>query len=68
MRRARIEKRRRPGGTDRITDDTRTLHDLHDLLDPRDPDIVRAKAFAGRRRWVLPPVENQAQRGGSPAR
>ncbi|MFF0158529.1 hypothetical protein ACFYRY_13480 [Streptomyces sp. NPDC005263] len=50
MRRTRIEKRRRPARTGRTTDD-RTTDDratdgrgsLRDLLDPRDPDIVRAK-------------------------
>ncbi|MDL5200895.1 hypothetical protein [Streptomyces sp. ALI-76-A] len=40
MRRTRIEKRRRSARADRTTDETYTLHDL---LDPRDPDIVRAK-------------------------
>ncbi|MGW0335058.1 hypothetical protein ACWD0J_24855 [Streptomyces sp. NPDC003011] len=40
MRRTRIEKRRRPARSGRTTDETSTLHDL---LDPRDPDIVRAK-------------------------
>ncbi|WSQ08289.1 hypothetical protein OG604_11255 [Streptomyces sp. NBC_01231] len=50
MRRTRIEKRRRPGRPGRATDDRTTddrttdgMYSLRDLLDPRDPDIVRAK-------------------------
>ncbi|WP_367323980.1 hypothetical protein [Streptomyces sp. HUAS ZL42] len=42
MRRTRIEKRRRPVRVRPDEDDTRALSDV---LDPRDPDIVRAKAL-----------------------
>ncbi|MCT9078831.1 hypothetical protein [Streptomyces fulvoviolaceus] len=44
MRQTRIEKRRRPVRVRRYTDDTyETPYGLRDVLDPRDPDIVRAK-------------------------
>ncbi|WP_405611895.1 hypothetical protein [Streptomyces sp. NBC_00076] len=45
MRQTRIEKRRRPGRPGHATDDRTTdgMYSLRDLLDPRDPDIVRAK-------------------------
>lgn len=40
MRRTRIEKQRRPIRARRYQDDT---YGMPDALDPRDPDIVRAK-------------------------
>jgi len=43
MRRTRIEKRRRSVRARRYTDDTDGTHAWSDVLDPRDPDIVRAK-------------------------
>jgi hypothetical protein len=47
MRRTRIEKRRRSIRVRRYDDEVRSFRDT---LDPRDPDIVRAKAlrFAAR--------------------
>ncbi|MEV7339835.1 hypothetical protein [Streptomyces sp. NPDC093544] len=47
MRRTRIEKRRRSIRVRRYDDEVRSFRDA---LDPRDPDIVRAKAlrFAAR--------------------
>ncbi|MEU6142167.1 hypothetical protein ABZ848_17585 [Streptomyces sp. NPDC047081] len=50
MRRTRIEKQRRPVRARRYQDDT---HAWSDVLDPRDPDIVRAKQIG------------DAQRGGT---
>ncbi|KOG33721.1 hypothetical protein [Streptomyces resistomycificus] len=47
MRRTRIEKRRRSGRTDRTTNDP---YAPYDSLDPRDPDIVRAKRLIEERR------------------
>ncbi|MCI3277242.1 hypothetical protein [Streptomyces cylindrosporus] len=44
MRRTRIEKRQRPVRARRYQDDTRAWSDV---LDPRDPDIVRAKQVGG---------------------
>jgi hypothetical protein len=44
MRRTRIEKRRRSVRARRYPDDT---HAWSDVLDPRDPDIVRAKRLQG---------------------
>ncbi|MFD7698539.1 hypothetical protein [Streptomyces caelestis] len=46
MRQTRIEKTRRPTRTRRYADET---SGLADSLDPRDPDIVRAKRL--RPRW-----------------
>lgn len=56
MRQTRIEKRRRPVRVRRYTDDTyETPYGLRDVLDPRDPDIVRAKRL------------QTARQGGTPA-
>lgn len=52
MRRTRIEKRRGPARAGRATDETSTLRDL---LDPRDPDIVRAKRAARGREGAARP-------------
>ncbi|MEZ3182503.1 hypothetical protein KYY02_28755 [Streptomyces pimonensis] len=46
MRRTRIEKPRRPARARRYADET---SGLADSLDPRDPDVVRAKRL--RPRW-----------------
>jgi hypothetical protein len=45
MRRTRIEKPRRPARTRRYADEA---SGLVDSLDPRDPDIVRAKRLRAR--------------------
>lgn len=48
MRRMRIEKPRRPARTRRYADEAALLVDPFDSLDPRDPDIVRAKRLRAR--------------------
>src|SRR5690606_20031712 len=47
-RRMRTENPRRPARTRRYADETALLVDPFDSLDPRDPDIVRAKRLRAR--------------------